>query len=55
METANVNALNLEDYLLHLLTVLPDRFSAITDAPIHDLLPWSAEMRCAFALNTRDY
>jgi transposase len=55
METAKVNALNLEDYLLHLLTVLPDRFAAITDAPIDDLLPWSAEMRCAFALNTQDY
>ena len=55
LETAKVNDLNLEDYLLHLLTVLPDRFAANVNAPIDDLLPWSAQMRCAFALNTGDH
>ena len=55
METAKANALNLEGYLLHLLTVLPDRFAATTNAEIDDLLPWSAGLRSAFTLNTRDY
>lgn len=45
METAKANDLNLDDYLLHLLTVLPDRFAAYSNASIDDLLPWSAEMR----------
>lgn len=54
METAKVNALNLDDYLLHQLTVLPDRFAANADAAMDDLLPWAEGMRRTFALNTGD-
>lgn len=49
METAKANGLNLEKYLLHLLTVLPERFSNSVAPCIDDLLPWAVEMR-GFAL-----
>lgn len=53
METAKANGLNIEQYILHLLTVLPDRFAA-DDLFIDDLLSWSDDMRVLFALDTLD-
>jgi transposase len=49
METAKANALNLELYIQHLLTVLPDRF-AVGEMRIDDLLPWDEGMRELFSL-----
>lgn len=54
METAKANGLNLEDYIQHLLIVLPERF-AVADAQIDDLLPWSQQMRDLFAPDTQVY
>ena len=50
METAKANGLRLEDYILHLLSVLPERFKADLDADIDDLLPWSDGMKDNFAM-----
>ena len=50
METAKANGLRLEDYILHLLSVLPERFMADPDADIDDLLPWSDGMKDNFAM-----
>lgn len=49
METAKANGLNPERYVLHLLSVLPDRFANNSASAIDDLLPWAADMR-EFAL-----
>ena len=51
METAKANALNLEGYILHLLTVLPERF-AKENLEIDDLLPWADSMKMLFAFET---
>ena len=40
METAKANGPNLEKYISHLLTVLPERFAIAPKAAIDDLLPW---------------
>ena len=40
--------LRLEDYIHHLLTVLPERLGANPDADIDDLLPWADSMRNRF-------
>ena len=45
METAKANNLRLDDYLLHLLSVLPERAEQSKDFEVDDLLPWSEEMR----------
>ena len=50
METAKANGLRLEDYILHLLSVLPERFESDPDADIDVLLPWSDGMKANFAM-----
>ena len=52
METAKANNLRLEDYIQHLLTVLPDRFAVDPNPDIDDLLPCADVMRRLFG--TRD-
>lgn len=49
METAKANSLRLDDYLLHLLSVLPERAEQSKDMKIDDLLPWSEEMKSWFS------
>ena len=46
--TAKANGLNPEAYLNHLLTVLPDRFTADPQAAVDDLLPWTEKMQKSF-------
>ena len=41
METAKANSLRLDDDLLHLLSILPERAERNKDFEIDDLLPWS--------------
>lgn len=41
LETAKANGLNPEKYLMHIFTVLPDRFAKNPKADIEDLLPWN--------------
>ena len=48
LETAKANGLNPENYLNHLLTVLPERFAADPKASIDDLMPWAQEMQQLF-------
>ena len=48
METAKANDLRLEDYILHLLTVLPERFSADPKADVDDLLPCADAIKRLF-------
>lgn len=50
METVKANSLRLEDYIEHLLTVLPERLTADPDADIDDLLPWADGMQKKFAM-----
>ena len=49
METAQANSLRLDDYLLHLLSVLPERAERSKDFQVDDLLPWSDEMKSWFS------
>ena len=49
METAKANNLRLDDYLLHLLSVLPERVAQRKDFEMDDLLPWSEEMKSWFS------
>ena len=49
METAKANSLRLDDYLLHLLSVLPERAERSKDFQVDDLLPWSDEMKSWFS------
>ena len=49
METAKANSLRLDDYLLHLLSVLPERVAQRKDFEMDDLLPWSEEMKSWFS------
>ena len=44
LETAKANGLNPEKYLMHIFTVLPDRFANDPHADIEDLLPWNDEI-----------
>lgn len=55
METAKANGLNLDKYIQHLLTVLPDRFASGEHAQFVDLLPWASGMRALFAANSGDH
>ena len=48
METAKANNLRLEDYIQHLLTVLPGRFAVDPNSDIDDLLPCADVMRRLF-------
>ena len=47
---AKANNLRLEDYIEHLLTVLPERLADDPDADIDDLLPWADGMQKSFAM-----
>lgn len=49
METAKANHLRLDDYLLHLLSILPERAEQRKDFEMDDLLPWSEEMKSWFS------
>ena len=49
METAKANNLRLDDYLLHLLSIMPERAEQNKDFEIDDLLPWSEEMKSWFS------
>ena len=49
METAKANNLRLDDYLLHLLSILPELEEQSKDLEVDDLLPWSEEMRSWFS------
>lgn len=49
METAKANSLRLDDYLLHLLSVFPERVAQRKDFEMDDLLPWSGEMKSRFS------
>ena len=44
METARANNLRLEDYIQHLLTVLPERLVSDSGTYVDDLLPWADAM-----------
>ena len=50
METAKANGLRLEDYILYLLSILPERFEADPNADVDDLLPWSDGMKDDFGM-----
>ena len=50
METAKANNLRLEDYIEHLLAVLPERLANDPDADIDDLLPWADGMQKKFVM-----
>ena len=50
METAKANNLRLDDYLLHLLSVLPERTEQGKDFEIEDLLLLSEEMKSWFSV-----
>ena len=43
------NSLRLDDYLLHLLSVFPERVAQRKDFEMDDLLPWSGEMKSWFS------
>ena len=49
METAKANNLRLDDYLLHLLSIMPERAEQNKDFKMDDLLPWSEEMKSWFS------
>lgn len=49
IETAKANGLNIEQYLLHILTVLPERLAHDSKADILDLLPWADAMKALFS------
>ncbi len=50
LETAKANGLNPERYLNHLLTLLPDRFTADPQVNIDDLMPWGNEIQAMFRI-----
>lgn len=50
IETAKANGLNIERYLLHVLSVLPGRYAKDVNADITDLLPWSENMKSQFSM-----
>ena len=49
METAKANSLRMDDYLLHLLSIMPERAEQNKDFEMDDLLPWSEEMKSWFS------
>lgn len=48
METAKANALNVNEYLLYLLTTLPEKFE--TGLVVEDYVPWAVEMQKQFKM-----
>ena len=44
LETAKANGINPEKYLMHILTVLPERNAKNRNANIDDLLPWNEKV-----------
>ena len=48
METAKANALNVNEYLLYLLTTLPEKFE--TGFVVEDYVPWAVEMQKQFKM-----
>ena len=48
VETAKANSRRLDDYLLHLLSILPERAEQSKDFEMDDLLPWSEKMKSWF-------
>ena len=48
METAKANSQRLDGYLLHLLSILPERAEQSKDFEMDDLLPWSEKMKSWF-------
>ena len=55
LETAKANGLNPEDYLNHLLSVLPERFAADPQAAVDDLMPWDEKTRVAFGGSSAEH
>ena len=49
METAKANSVRLDDYLLHLFSILPECAEQNKDFEMDDLLPWSEEMKSWFS------
>ena len=49
LETAKANGLNPEAYLNHLLSVLPERFAAVPQASVDDLMPWDERIQEMFS------
>ena len=49
METAKANSLRLDDDLLHLFSISPERAERNKDFEVDDLLPWSEEMKSWFS------
>ena len=43
-----VGGYDVYGYLLHLLTVLPERYAADPQASIDDLMPWAEEIQKKF-------
>ena len=48
-ETTKVNGLDPEAYLNHLLSVLPERFAAVPQASVDDLMPWDEKNQEMFS------
>lgn len=48
METAKANGLNVNEYILYLLTTLPEKFE--TGFVVDDYLPWADEMQKQFKM-----
>lgn len=48
VETAKANSRRLDDYLLHLLSILPERAEQSKDFEMDDLLPRSEKMKSWF-------
>ena len=55
LETAKANGLNPEEYLNHLLSVLPERFAVDPKASVNDLMPWAEEMQSSFRTSDADH
>ena len=49
MEAAKANSLRLDDDLLYLLSILPERAARNKEFEVDDLLPWSEEMKSWFS------
>ena len=49
METAKANSLRLDDYMLHLLSILPERAERNKEFEVDDLLRWSEETKSWFS------
>ncbi len=49
MEKAKANSLRLDDYLLHLLSIQPERAERNKDFEVDDLFPWSEKMKSWFS------